>query len=115
LITRLAQFAIRRPVLVLVGWALAVAVLAAVGQGVEQKLMPTTLSIPGTESHRWKEMMEGHLGESAAVLLRGPPEEVDRQGSRLQPGALTGDTSGERADEWILISVQASPKLHRRA
>jgi hypothetical protein len=31
LITRLAQFAIRRPVLVLVGWALAVAVLAAVG------------------------------------------------------------------------------------
>jgi hypothetical protein len=76
LITRLAQFAIRRPVLVLVGWALAVAVLAAVGQGVEQKLMPTTLSIPGTESHRWKEMMEGHLGESAAVLLRGPPEEV---------------------------------------
>jgi uncharacterized membrane protein YdfJ with MMPL/SSD domain len=39
LITRLAQFAIRRPVLVLVGWALAVAVLAAVGRGVEQKLM----------------------------------------------------------------------------
>jgi hypothetical protein len=36
LITRLAQFAIRRPVLVLVGWALAVAVLAAVGRGVEQ-------------------------------------------------------------------------------
>jgi putative drug exporter of the RND superfamily len=88
LITRLAQFAIRRPVLVLVGWALAVAVLAAVGRGVEQRLMPTTLSVPGTESHRWKQLMEGHLGEPAAVLLRGPPEEVDRQGSRLAAALL---------------------------
>jgi putative drug exporter of the RND superfamily len=88
LITRLAQFAIRRPVLVLVGWALAVAVLALVGRGVEQRLMPTTLSVPGTESHRWKQMMEGHLGEPAAVLLRGPPREVDRQGSRLAAALL---------------------------
>jgi putative drug exporter of the RND superfamily len=88
LITRLAQFAIRRPVLVLVGWALAVAVLAVVGRGVEQRLMPTTLSVPGTESHRWKQMMEGHLGEPAAVLLRGPPREVDRQGSRLAAALL---------------------------
>jgi putative drug exporter of the RND superfamily len=87
LITRLARFAIRRPVLVLVSWALAVAVLAAVGTGVEQRLMPTTLSIPGTESHRWKEMMEGHLGEPAAVLLRGPRREIDRQGPQLA-GAL---------------------------
>jgi putative drug exporter of the RND superfamily len=87
LITRLAGFAIRRPVLVLVGWALAVAALALVGRGVEQRLMPTTLSVPGTESHRWKELMEGHLGEPAAVLLRGPPAQVDRQGSRLA-GAL---------------------------
>ena len=88
MITRLAQFAIRRPVLVLVSWALAVAVLALVGRGVEQRLMPTTLSVPGTESHRWKQMMEGHLGEPAAVLLRGPPREVDRQGSRLARALL---------------------------
>lgn len=83
MITRLARFAVRRPVLVLVCWALAVAVLAAVGRGVEQKLVPTTLSIPGTESYRWKQLMEGHLGEPAAVLLRGPPRAIDRQGSRL--------------------------------
>ena len=88
MITRLAGFAIRRPVLVLVCWALAVAVLAAVGRGVDQKLMPTTLSVPGTESHRWKELMEGHLGEPAAVLLRGPPREIDRQGSRLAAALL---------------------------
>jgi putative drug exporter of the RND superfamily len=87
-ITRLAQFAIRRPVLVLVGWALAVAVLAAAGRGVEQRLMPTTLSVPGTESHRWEQLMEGHLGEPAAVLLRGPASEVDRQGSRLAAALL---------------------------
>jgi putative drug exporter of the RND superfamily len=88
LISRLAQFAIRRPVLVLVSWALAVSVLAAVGRGVEQKLVPTTLSVPGTESYRWKELMEGHLGEPAAVLLRGPPREIDRQGSRLARALL---------------------------
>jgi putative drug exporter of the RND superfamily len=87
LIARLAQFAIRRPVLVLVSWALAVSVLAVVGRGVEQKLVPTTLSVPGTESYRWKELMDGHLGEPAAVLLRGPHHEVERQGSRLA-GAL---------------------------
>jgi putative drug exporter of the RND superfamily len=88
LISRLAQFAIRRPVLVLVSWALAVSVLAAVGRGVEQKLVPTTLSVPGTESYRWKELMEGHLGEPAAVLLRGPPREIDRQGPRLARALL---------------------------
>ena len=88
MITRLAGFAIRRPVLVLVCWALAVAVLAAVGRGVEQKLVPTTLSVPGTESYRWKQLMEGHLGEPAAVLLRGPPNEIDRQGPRLARALL---------------------------
>jgi hypothetical protein len=90
LITRLAGFAIRRPVLVLVSWALAVAVLAAVGRGVEQKLLPTTLSVPGTESARWKELMEGHLGEPAAVLLRGPPREIERSrrgAPALEPSA----------------------------
>jgi putative drug exporter of the RND superfamily len=88
LITRLARFAIRRPVLVLVSWALAVSVLAAFGRGVEQKLVPTTLSVPGTESYRWKQLMEGHLGEPAAVLLRGPPNELDRQGPRLARALL---------------------------
>jgi putative drug exporter of the RND superfamily len=88
LIARIAGFAIRRPVLVLVSWVLAVSALAVVGRGVEQKLMPTTLSIPGTESHRWKELMEGHLGEPAAVLLRGPSREIDRQGSRLAEALL---------------------------
>jgi hypothetical protein len=47
LISRLAGFAIRRPVLVLVGWGLAVLVLAAVGRGVEQKLLPTTAVASG--------------------------------------------------------------------
>ena len=74
--------------LVLVSWTLAVSVLAAVGRDVEQKLVPTTLSVPGTESYRWKQLMEGHLGEPAAVLLRGPPNELDRQGSRLARALL---------------------------
>jgi putative drug exporter of the RND superfamily len=87
-VRRLADLAIRRPVPVLVAWALAVMVLAVVGRDVEQRLLPTTLSIPGTESERWEQLMEGHLGEPAAVLLRGPRREIERQGSRLARALL---------------------------
>ena len=62
---RIAQFATRPPVLVLVTWALAVAVLAVAGRAVEQKLLPTTLAVPGTESYRHD--------RPAARALRGRP------------------------------------------
>jgi putative drug exporter of the RND superfamily len=79
-ITPLARFAVRRPVAVLIGWALVVVVLAAIGRGVEDKLLPTQLLVPGTESDRWDKLREGHFGEDAAVLLTGPKDQIDRQG-----------------------------------
>src|SRR2546421_6015571 len=83
MMSRLAQLAVRRPVPVLVGWALIVVVLAVVGRGVEKKLLPTQLLAPGTEAQRWADVRKGHFGEDAAVLLRGPPAKVERQGRAL--------------------------------
>ena len=68
---------------VLLTWAFAVLVLAAIGRGVEEKLLPTQLIVEGTETGRWADLREGHFGEDAAVLLRGPKEEIDRQGPAL--------------------------------
>ena len=81
--SRVARFAIRRPILVIVTWAVLVLVLGLIGRGVEDKVLPTELLVPGTEADRWKEVRAGHFGEDAAVLLRGPKEEIDRQGPRL--------------------------------
>ena len=68
---------------VLVGWALVVLVLAGIGRGVEDKLLPTQLLIEGTETDRWADVRDGHFGEDAGVLLRGPAREIDRQGPRI--------------------------------
>jgi putative drug exporter of the RND superfamily len=83
MMSRLAQLAVRRPVPVLVVWGLVVVILAVVGRGVEKKLLPTVLLAPGTESQRWADIRKGHFGEDAAVLLRGPPGQVERQGRAL--------------------------------
>ena len=83
MITPLARFAVRRPVVVLIGWAVVVLVLAVAGRGVEDKLLPTQLLVEGTESDRWADVRKGHFGEDAGVLLRGPAAAIDRQGPKL--------------------------------
>ena len=82
--SRVARFAIRRPKLVIASWVVLVFALGLIGRGVEDKVLPTELLVPGTEADRWNDMREGHFGEDAAVLLRGPKEEIDRQGPRLR-------------------------------
>ena len=83
MVTILARIAVRRPVLVLIIWAVAVVVLAIAGRGVEDKLLPTRLFVPNTETDNWREIREGHFGEDAAVLLVGPKAAIDRQGPQL--------------------------------
>jgi RND superfamily putative drug exporter len=65
--------------------AIALLGLGAIGLGVEEKLNPTTLDIPGTDSSRSTELLRGHFGESMpfAILLRGPEAAIDRQGPEL--------------------------------
>jgi putative drug exporter of the RND superfamily len=62
-----------------------VAVLGAVGLGVERHLEPTSLSVPGTASARGEALLHGSFGDSSpfAIVLRGPAAAVDRQGPAL--------------------------------
>ncbi len=69
----------------LAGAAVVLLVLGILGIGVEGKLQPESLRIPGTESAQGAELLRRHFGDSApfAVLLRGPAAALDRQGPRL--------------------------------
>src|SRR5829696_10500110 len=73
---------LRYPRAVLAIAALVLAALAVIGTGTEDRLDPTELDVPGTESSRGTEMLRAHFGETApfAILLRGPAEAIDRQG-----------------------------------
>ncbi len=59
--------------------------LGVIGTGVEERLNPTTLDIPGTESSRSSDLLRGHFGASMpfAILLQGPEAAIDRQGPEL--------------------------------
>jgi RND superfamily putative drug exporter len=69
----------------LLAWGAAIAVLALLGTGLEGRLAPMSLAVPGTPSSRAEAMLASKFGNTIpiAVLLRGPPAEVDRQGRRL--------------------------------
>jgi RND superfamily putative drug exporter len=77
--------AIRRPRSVLAVAAVVALALGVLGWGVEDRLQPTSLSIPGTESQRAADLLQEHFGDSApfAILLRGPSPELDLQGPEL--------------------------------
>jgi len=65
--------------------ALLLVVLGVIGIGLEGKLSPSSLRIPGTSSERANQMLREHFGESApfVILLRGPAPAIDRQGPEL--------------------------------
>lgn len=81
--SRLARLGVRHPVHVLATWAGIVAVLGIVGIGVEGRLKPTQLIVPGTEVGHWSDLRKGHFGEDASVLLTGPAAAIDQQGPAL--------------------------------
>jgi RND superfamily putative drug exporter len=76
---------LRHPRTVLAVAAVLLVTLGVIGTGVESKLDPTTLEVPGTASSRANEMLREHFGDTApfAILLEGPPAAIDRQGPRL--------------------------------
>ncbi len=118
---------LRRPWVVLVAALVVIAVLAVLGQGVEGKLRPTSLSVPGTDSGKARELVHRYFGDTAsfAVLLQGPPAELNRQGPalirklRTDPAALTVSPwdKGSVADlrpsprkALILVNFHVSPE-----
>ncbi len=72
----------------LLAWGVAIAVLAFLGTGLEGRLAPMSLAVPGTPSSRAEAMLSAKFGNTVpiAVLLRGPPADLDRQGQRLVAG-----------------------------
>lgn len=98
---------LRHPGRVLVVAAIAIAALAFVGRGVEDQLRPTSLSVPGTESGRAGSLLHRYFGDSApfAILLQGPPAQLDRQGPALIR-ALRSDPSVSTVSPWDRGSVQ---------
>jgi RND superfamily putative drug exporter len=91
----------RHPGRVLVVAVAVIAVLAFVGRGVEDQLRPTSLSVPGTESGRAGSLLHRYFGDSApfAILLQGPPAQLDRQGPGLIR-ALRSDPSVSTVSPW---------------
>jgi putative drug exporter of the RND superfamily len=90
--------------------------LGVLGAGVEGKLSPTTLDVPGTPSSRANEMLREHFGQSApfVILLRGPAKALDRQGPALIR-ALRRDPRVTTLSPWDRGSVQRLRPTPRRA
>jgi RND superfamily putative drug exporter len=59
--------------------------LGVVGLGVEGKLSPLSLDVPGTSASNGETLSQSHFGDSSpfVILLRGPAAAVDRQGPGL--------------------------------
>jgi RND superfamily putative drug exporter len=74
-----------RAAVILAATVAVVAVLGAIGLGVEGHLRPTSLAIGGTSAARGEEISSSHFGPSSpfAVLLRGPAGAIERQGPKL--------------------------------
>ena len=76
----------RRPALAaLIAVLLGSLVLGLIGLGVEDKLDPLSLTISGTSSAEGEALAEEHFGDASqfAILLSGPPAEIERQGPPL--------------------------------
>ena len=65
--------------------ALPILVLGVLGLGLDERLSPSSLDIPGTQASRANALLKEHFGPSAPfpILLQGPPAALDRQGPRL--------------------------------
>ncbi|HET7120930.1 MAG TPA: MMPL family transporter [Solirubrobacterales bacterium] len=81
--------------------------LGLIGTGVESRLDPTTIDIPGTPSAHGEKLLRAHFGESApfAILLQGPAAAIDQQGPRLIE-ALRRDPRVTTLSPWDRGSVQ---------
>jgi RND superfamily putative drug exporter len=96
--------------------AVLLVVLGIVGIGLEEKLSPSSLRIPGTSSASANDMLRAHFGESApfVVLLRGPAAALDRQGPELV-GALRKDPAVTTLSPWDRGAVRRLRPDPRRA
>jgi RND superfamily putative drug exporter len=107
---------LRHPGRVLIVATAAIAVLGVLGRGVEGKLRPTSLSVPGTESGRAASLLHRYFGDTApfAILLQGPPGQLNRQGPALIR-TLRSDPSVSTISPWDKGSVARLRPSPRKA
>jgi len=93
-----------------------IAVLALVARGVEDKLRPSSPSIPGTESARGNDLLKENFGDTApfAILLQGPAAQLDAQGPRLIR-VLRRDPAVSTLSPWDKGSVERLRPSPRKA
>src|SRR6188474_3064842 len=82
---RIARLVVRRPRAVLAFWVITFAVALFFTDDARRNLHETDLQIPGTTSERAAKLTERQFGGSIAmaILLKGPPGEVERKGPEL--------------------------------
>ncbi len=87
--------------------AVVLGVLGGLGLGVDGRLSPTSLNIPGTASARANTVLREHFGETApfAILLRGPAAALDRQGPNLVRALRASDPALTTLSPWDKGSV----------
>jgi len=98
----------RRPLAGLLAVLLSCLGLGILGFGVEEKLSPLSLEIPGTSASNGETLVQSHFGDSAPfiVLLEGPAAAVDRQGPPLV-ASLRHAPHATVLSPWDLGSLQA--------
>ncbi len=114
---RHTPLSLRRPRAMLAAAFAAIVFLAILGQGVEDKLRPSSLSIPGTESSRGNSLLEEHFGDTApfVILLQGPPAQLDEQGPELIRALRSSDPAVSTLSPWDRGSVERLRPSPRKA
>jgi hypothetical protein len=79
----------RRPLAGLLGVLLACLILGVLGLGVEEKLQPLSLEVPGTSASDGEMLAQSHFGDSSPfiVLLRGLIDKGRRWSGACAPSA----------------------------
>jgi RND superfamily putative drug exporter len=92
------------------------ALLGVLGLGVEGRLQPLSLSVPGTSADRGEELARSHFGASSpfVVLLQGPGGAIDRQGPGLV-AALRHEPAATVISPWDRGAMSALRPDHNKA
>lgn len=96
---------------------LILAILGILGIGLESKLSPTSLEIPGTPSAKATALLRKHFGDSApfVILLRGPSQQLDRQGPKLVRALRRSSPAVTTLSPWDRGTVERLRPGPRRA
>lgn len=102
----------RRSWRILVAWTFAVALLAALGTGITDRLAPMSLEVPGTPSSRAEAMLRARFGNTIpiAILLRGPPAATDSEG-RVLVAALRAQRQTLVLSPWDASNAMSSTAI----